>query len=336
MQSPAVTVPEKRETQIQKKLVEYAGFWRRFFALLIDSIIIGILAAVVSFIVDASIYLNYLVTFLVAVLYFSFGFWGKAKGQTIGKRFLGLQVVDLSGRGPNYGRALLRSLPIAILLVSLQVGDLPQVGYPLSILINISDYAIAIFVSLSILITVILHPQKRGIHDMLAGTLCIRFTPAPQPVIPIKVGTRLRIGLIAIAIMSLAVGTVVAMPFAPEHPLITSWRDEGLVRGAQFLSHSWRVTRPTGSAAFNALEVKAVVSSCTIADEAKVRNIENRLSRDITFGREVDIIVIKLVENKKFGFFDTSKCCWKLYPVSGKDRIFNEAREVARMFIKCD
>ena len=43
------------KTQIQPETVEYAGFWVRFFALILDSIIIGIIGSILSFIIFVSI-----------------------------------------------------------------------------------------------------------------------------------------------------------------------------------------------------------------------------------------------------------------------------------------
>ena len=324
---------EESQTDLEKPqaeavaLVAYAGFWRRFFALFIDSIIVGILGTVVSFIIGASIHLNYLVAFLIAVLYFSLGFWGKVKGGTIGKRLLALRVIDLSGHGLNYGRAFLRSLPIAILLVSNETREgLPQLAYPLSIPTNIMAYAITVFVFLALLISVIFHPQKRGIHDMLAGTLCVKVAPA-QTVSPIKVGTKLRIGLIVVAVASLAIGTFAAMPFEPiqEHPLMISLRDAGLIETAEFTT--WNLSS-SDLGKCTGLEVNVVVPSGTIDNEVKKNELMNRIATDLTFGPDIDIVMIKLVEQSKVGFFTSTRTETKFLTVVGKEDMFDRARKI--------
>jgi len=317
----------------KEEVVVYAGFWRRFFALSIDAIIIGILAMVVGFII-ATRYptcVSYL-PFLIAIIYFTNEF---AAGRTLGQRMLGLRVVGLtSGEAPDLWHAFLRSLPLAILVSSTEITEaLGQVGYPLSIPTNIIFGAIGAFVFLALPVSVIFHPRKRGIHDMLAGTLCVKATASPQPMNPMKIGRRLKIALIGIAVASLAVATVPTMLFVPqqEHPVVASWRSEGLVESAEFLSHSWQ----SSSGGFNTLEVRAAVPTGTLSNEGKMQEIMDRLAYDITFGEDVDILVINLVERNRFGFFWTTKCHWRAYSVAGKEEIFDQAYEQLDMFIKC-
>ena len=266
---------------------------------------------------------------LVAVIYFTFGIGG---GQTLGKRILGLRVMDLNGDVPNFGRAFLRSLPLAILLSSAEIGEgLPQVGYPLNIAMNIVVGGIGVFVFLALLITVIFHPQKRGIHDIIAGTVCVKFDASPQLVSPMRIGTKLRIALIGIAVASIAVGTVptILSGLGPEHPAVASWRSEGLVERVELISHSWR----SPELSFSAVEVRAVVPTGTLADEAKTKNIQSRLMRDCTF-IEADILVINLIERKRFGFFTTFKGSYNTYPAVGKEHIMEQADDALRMLIQ--
>lgn len=322
--------PHRMEVE-KEELAAYAGFWRRFFALLIDSIIIGILGIVVAFTTGIS---GYLLPFLIAVLYFTLGF---VSGRTLGKRMLGLRVVGLtSGEPPNLPRAFLRSLPLAILLSSGEITEgLPQVGYALSIAMSIAVGGVGAFVFLALPVSVIFHPRKRGIHDMLAGTLCVRATASPQPMSPTKIGRKLRIALIGIAVVSLAGVIVPTMLFrpGPEDPVIASWRNAGLVESAEFISHSWQ---SSSGPSFNALQVRAVVPSGTLADEARTTDIQHRMARGITFGEEVDILVVNLIERKRFGFFNTTRCNWRAYCPAGKEDTFDEAFELLPMFIRCE
>lgn len=301
---------------------------------MIDSIIVGILSTIVAFIIG-----SYLVPFLIAVLYFTLGFGRPLRGRTLGKRMLGLRVIDMNGHVPNYGRALLRSVPLAILLSTEMAEVLPQVAYPFSIPTNVLAYAIDTFVLLGLLITVIFHPQKRGIHDMFAGTLCERVvTPRfgyvqhiPQPVSPIKIGAKLKIALVGIAVVALGFGIFVAMLLESEqeHPVITLWRHEGLVESAEFLS----LSHQTSSGSFSTFEVRAVVPPGTLADEANTRTRQDRLMRDITFV-EVDILVINLVEYKRIGFYTMNKYRWHAYPAVGKEEILEQARPHLELLLK--
>jgi uncharacterized RDD family membrane protein YckC len=83
-----------------------AGFWRRFFASLIDGIIVGIVYAVLGAIIGRSA--AYGLSLLVSLAYFTY-FEGSENGQTPGKMALGIRVIDFGGGGSiGYGRAFIR------------------------------------------------------------------------------------------------------------------------------------------------------------------------------------------------------------------------------------
>jgi uncharacterized RDD family membrane protein YckC len=90
-----------------------AGFWQRFAALLIDSIIVGIVGVIVVVIgvasdSDALIAIGYLLWFVGFAAYEIY-FHGGSSGQTVGKRALGIRVVDFATGGPiGYGRSTIR------------------------------------------------------------------------------------------------------------------------------------------------------------------------------------------------------------------------------------
>ena len=82
-----------------------AGFWRRFGASLIDGILIGvvffILVAALKAVGDA-------IGVLLSIAYYVY-FEGGPRGQTLGKRALGIRVIDFDNGGPiGYGRAFVR------------------------------------------------------------------------------------------------------------------------------------------------------------------------------------------------------------------------------------
>jgi uncharacterized RDD family membrane protein YckC len=90
-----------------------AGFWARFAALFIDSIVVAIVPVIVIIIGASSnsggiLALGYLLYFLGYIAYFVY-FEGGPTGQTPGKRALGIRVIDFNNGGPiGYGRAFVR------------------------------------------------------------------------------------------------------------------------------------------------------------------------------------------------------------------------------------
>ena len=84
-----------------------AGFLQRLGAALIDGILLVTLLVVLTLLIKS---VGYLVGLLVGIVYFAF-FEGGPTGQTIGKRMLGIRVVDFHTGGPiGYPRGVLRYL----------------------------------------------------------------------------------------------------------------------------------------------------------------------------------------------------------------------------------
>lgn len=138
---------------------EMAGFWIRFLAALVDSLIIGLPFAFVNLAVNDSFSVSSglgglgeaaivsLLRNVVSVVYFSF-LEGGPTGQTIGKRVCNIRVVDIGtvqpGIGP--GRAFLRYL------MSLVSGFALGIGY----------------------LWMLWDPKKQTWHDKIANTYVVK------------------------------------------------------------------------------------------------------------------------------------------------------------------
>jgi uncharacterized RDD family membrane protein YckC len=99
-----------------------AGFWRRFAAVFIDGIILGI----VNFIL-AAIFKNAPGVYYVLQTIIGWGYGtileGGPRGQTVGKMALGIRVIDFnSGGSIGYGRALVRQIVKVISAIPIFLG----------------------------------------------------------------------------------------------------------------------------------------------------------------------------------------------------------------------
>jgi len=123
-----------------------AGFWVRFGALLIDSILIGILVAMVSFLItggsddeNVKSILRFLYSLLLPI------FWG---GYTVGKRLCGIKIRKVDDQTPpGLGTMLLRNI-LAGFIYALTLG-------------------IGLIISAFMVGT---REDRRAIHDFIAGT----------------------------------------------------------------------------------------------------------------------------------------------------------------------
>lgn len=150
--------------------ITYAGFWKRFLAYLIDSVLIGFASFILLLpaigltglgaamnsddIGDGSPALGILAvgTFGLTILLIAVGGWlyfalmeSSARGGTLGKMALGLKVTDMSGNRISFGRATGRYF------AKLLSGALMGLGY---IMAGFTQ-------------------QKQALHDILAGCLVV-------------------------------------------------------------------------------------------------------------------------------------------------------------------
>lgn len=133
-------------TPLPAAVHQYAGFWRRVLAILIDAIIL--MTAV--FLIDKSWWLGphppfFLIGIVIYWLYFAL-FESSRHQATIGKVALGIIVTDTAGRRISFGRATGRYF-----------------GKYLSSLILCIGFLMVAFTE-----------KKQGLHDMLADTLVVR------------------------------------------------------------------------------------------------------------------------------------------------------------------
>jgi len=131
--------------------MKYAGFWIRLVALAIDCIIIVPLNNyILSYISDGSI-LRILVPNMIWWVYTA-GLTYSSLQATLGKKILGLKVVDLNGNRISFGKATGR------FLASILSGLILGIGY----------------------LMVAFNPKKQGLHDQIAGTYVVKNTPSGQ------------------------------------------------------------------------------------------------------------------------------------------------------------
>jgi len=142
--------------------MEYAGFWRRLVAYLIDYLIIGAGAFAVGFLIGivagvagADVKGGWLVAIYVITIagyYLYYAFMESSANQaTVGKIALGLKVTDEEGNRISFGRALGRT-----------------VAKILSALILFMGFVMAGFTD-----------RKQALHDKIAHTLVVRRSAAP-------------------------------------------------------------------------------------------------------------------------------------------------------------
>jgi uncharacterized RDD family membrane protein YckC len=137
-----------------------AGWWVRFFAYFVDSLIIGIPASIVGGIIAAvtgafsstnpnggGLFIFYAILVLATIGYYVY-FWTQRDGQTIMNKALGIKVVKTDGSPITTGTAIIR-----------------YIGY----IINSIIFGLPIG-----FIWAAFDSQKQGWHDKIAGTYVVK------------------------------------------------------------------------------------------------------------------------------------------------------------------
>jgi uncharacterized RDD family membrane protein YckC len=130
--------------------MEYAGFWRRFAAWLIDNILLSIVFWLVVLILagiggDGGAAIGYLIGVVGIFLYFAY-MESSERQATVGKIALGIEVTDLNGQRVSFGKALGRNLAKIVSALIIYIG-----------------YIMAAFTE-----------KKQALHDIMASTLVVK------------------------------------------------------------------------------------------------------------------------------------------------------------------
>ena len=152
---PDTTAPQfsPAEPAVQ---MQYAGWWRRFVAMMLDSILLLLLGSIIDFVLakifgppieltDPAFVLGFLLGAVLGILYYVVTESGSSQG-TPGKCLVGLKVVDLDGNRISGTKALGRHFGKWVSSLALMAG-----------------WFFPIFTK-----------KKQALHDIMAGTLIIR------------------------------------------------------------------------------------------------------------------------------------------------------------------
>lgn len=129
----------------EQVVINPAGFWIRFFAQLIDGIILVMPMTLAFFVFQDNIgvylglnLLSLLYTLILPIIW---------NGQTIGKKTMGIRIKKISGEKINIGTMLLRTF-VAGLIYGITVG----------------------IATIASIFMVAFRKDKRSVHDLVAGT----------------------------------------------------------------------------------------------------------------------------------------------------------------------
>jgi len=168
------------EAQQLQVVDKYATFWPRFFASLVDGTVISTALQVLAWLMSGTAVGSVkflLLQFISTFLYLGYSIaMHSTSGATLGKSVFNLQVVQVNGEGPiGWKEGLARdSVPLVIttLLYLLSFAHITVSG-PLYFIVLLMG-SITLVWWLAEMVTMLFHPKRRALHDLLADTVVIR------------------------------------------------------------------------------------------------------------------------------------------------------------------
>ncbi|TDY02383.1 RDD family protein [Thiohalophilus thiocyanatoxydans] len=162
------------------------GFWRRIGALIVDVFVLGVVGFALGQVFGELFIelggLGRLLGFAIALVYFGVLNSSIGNGQTLGKRLLGIRVVD-EGNNPigllrSFARYVVLGLPFFLNGIQLGGEALIYLAFPLSVIIFGGGLAI-------VYLYVFNRVTRQSLHDLVVGTYVVNAAAPKQAVGPV-------------------------------------------------------------------------------------------------------------------------------------------------------
>jgi uncharacterized RDD family membrane protein YckC len=154
-----------------------AGFWWRFVAYIIDSIILGLMILIPLRASDLSFYATSIAQVVAAFLYF--GLFIRYRAQTPGMRLFRMRCLSADRTRATPSQAYIRAAVYCILLLVGSLYELHVYTHPTAAQTHALDRAFGIYLLFSVphyldLLWAAWDTQRQTLHDKAAGTIVVR------------------------------------------------------------------------------------------------------------------------------------------------------------------
>jgi uncharacterized RDD family membrane protein YckC len=194
-----------------------AGFWIRMGSDLLDALVLGVVGLLAAVLFRdtalrlgerAALFGAGLTLVYTGILQSDIG-----GGQTLGKRLLGLRVFRLDGRYLSLDRSLVRWSIMGTMCyggaIAYALGSVAPFFKGYALAAALGGTQLALFLGCGLLVP--FHPLKRGLHDLLTGSVVIRRGRVPVELVK-RLDNRRRDRVIVIAGIAVAVlGTILGL-----------------------------------------------------------------------------------------------------------------------------
>ena len=283
-----------------------AGFWRRLGAFVIDLILLGI----VGWILGAMLFDTFarmgayakLIGFVIALAYFGICNSRIGGGQTLGKRWLGVRVVDVHDQLLSLPRSMLRYVVLGIpffangLPLDPKLAMSTPLGYLLALVVFGGMFAI-------IYLYLFNRRTRQSLHDLAVGSYVERFDRTAQPV-PFPILWRGHIVVVALlAVIALSTPAIASRfaqttTFAGILPLYQTLSSQPHVMTAQVV-RGW--SSINGGNATHSLQSLLRLDAPMTEDGDMARHIAQLMEKADPDIANEDVVVVTLVYGYDMG-----------------------------------
>jgi uncharacterized RDD family membrane protein YckC len=242
-----------------------SGFWRRFGASCLDSFVLGVVGVVLGYaFFDSFAHWGAwarLVGYVIAVAYLTWGNGVLGKGQTVGKRMLHIEVVDVNRRHISVGRAAVRALVLAtpFFLNGVTTTSFSVITIVVFLLCPVLGGSIVYLAAFN-------RRTRQSVHDLVTGSYVVHagMSAAPRPE-RIWRGHFVVLSAIAVLFIGAAVALQVVVPKTFLSRLLAT--REALLATGKF--HDAGVYVGTNYSSFNGVKRQASFMQVTVISKTR-------------------------------------------------------------------
>jgi len=288
---------------------EYSNIWRRLGAFAIDVLVIGGVGAIAGyFLFDQFVQLGgwgRVVGFALALVYFGFLNSSVGNGQTLGKRALGIKVVDANASTLPPGKSILRFLPLGIPWI-LNGASFPQemLMSPMMYVLSLAIFGLGFGL---IYLFFFNRPTRQSLDDLVVDSFVVRSgTVGPISAPPLR---RVHVVVVMVLVLSSASLPLFAkrlisqQPFAGLMDSVNAVYTEPVVAHA-IVSKGWSTS---GGVKTTYLQVVANIRERRTDDRELARGLATKVLAADPSSRTLDVVQVVLVYGYDIGIASASR-----------------------------
>jgi uncharacterized RDD family membrane protein YckC len=172
------SVPAMAEALVEPPRKIVVGFWLRLLADIIDVLLLGGVGWAVAYplryqVSDLGTHALW-IGLIISFLYYGLFQTRIGRGQTPGKRLLRIQVLQRDGTFLNPGKSFLRYFVVSFVFYNGLYGSLLGVlNTKMMMVIGPLFLLVVVWAFFSCFLMIPIHPLKRGLHDLLSGSVVV-------------------------------------------------------------------------------------------------------------------------------------------------------------------